>query len=196
MREHAGRPVPADPGLLDAHVEHSAHAEERLRCEDPPPEAAPEAAVLGPFPRQIEDARDLRAVTPVGVLAGDVGHLHQSLPEQVAQSSCLGHPLHDARDHRVPVCWRAREVLHAAGTLGGSRLVFSARDDKLLDDKRVRRLLRELRTPAVPHGFRSSFREWAAEETDHPREVVKAASAAMQPVSRSGVTPADVRHRP
>ena len=29
----------------------------------------------------------------------------------------------------------------------------------------------------VPHGFRSSFRDWAAEETDHPREVVEAALA-------------------
>ena len=28
---------------------------------------------------------------------------------------------------------------------------------------------------AVPHGFRSSFRDWVAEETNHPREVIKAA---------------------
>ena len=30
---------------------------------------------------------------------------------------------------------------------------------------------------AVPHGFRSSFRDWAAEETDHPRQVIEAALA-------------------
>ena len=30
---------------------------------------------------------------------------------------------------------------------------------------------------AVPRGFRSSFRDWAAEETDHPREVIEAALA-------------------
>ena len=29
----------------------------------------------------------------------------------------------------------------------------------------------------MPHGFRSSFRDWAAEETNHPREVVEAALA-------------------
>ena len=29
----------------------------------------------------------------------------------------------------------------------------------------------------MPHGFRSSFRDWAAEETDHLREVVDAALA-------------------
>ena len=27
----------------------------------------------------------------------------------------------------------------------------------------------------MPHGFRSSFRDWAGEETDHPREVIEAA---------------------
>ena len=30
---------------------------------------------------------------------------------------------------------------------------------------------------AVPHGFRSSLRDWAAEQTDHPREVIEAALA-------------------
>ena len=34
-----------------------------------------------------------------------------------------------------------------------------------------------LKIGAVPHGFRSSFRDWAAEETDHPREVAEAALA-------------------
>ena len=33
------------------------------------------------------------------------------------------------------------------------------------------------RIAAVAHGFRSSFRDWAAEETDHPGEVIKAALA-------------------
>ena len=38
-------------------------------------------------------------------------------------------------------------------------------------------MLSKLGIAAVPHGFRSSFRDWAAEETDHPREVVEAALA-------------------
>ncbi len=38
-------------------------------------------------------------------------------------------------------------------------------------------ILREQGTAAVPHGFRSSFRDWAAEETDHAREVIEAALA-------------------
>ena len=31
------------------------------------------------------------------------------------------------------------------------------------------------------HGFRSSFRDWAAERTDHPREVIEAALAHVVP---------------
>ena len=38
-------------------------------------------------------------------------------------------------------------------------------------------LLSELKIGAVPHGFRSSLRDWAAEEADHPREVIEAALA-------------------
>ena len=31
----------------------------------------------------------------------------------------------------------------------------------------------------MPHGFRFRFRDWSAEETDHPREVTEAALAHM-----------------
>ena len=40
-----------------------------------------------------------------------------------------------------------------------------------------RRLLRELENALVPHGFRSSFRNWAAECTEAPREVCEFALA-------------------
>ncbi len=82
------------------------------------------------------------------------------------------------REHRVPLCGRALEILKEARTIRpGSPLVFTGGDEKPIFDKRPRRLLRKLRIGAVPHGFRSSFRDWAAEETDHPREVVEAALA-------------------
>ena len=56
-------------------------------------------------------------------------------------------------------------------------LVFTHRDGRPLHDSQLRRLLRELGVAAVPHGFRSTFRDWAGEETDHPREVIEAALA-------------------
>ena len=83
------------------------------------------------------------------------------------------------REHRVPLCGRALEILDEARRLGGedSRLVFTRLNGRPLFEKRLRQLLQKHRIDAVPHGFRSSFRDWAAEETDHPREVVEAALA-------------------
>ena len=83
------------------------------------------------------------------------------------------------REHRVPLCGRALEILDTARTLGdcGSPIVFITERGKSLDEKRLCRLLEKHKIAAVPHGFRSSFRDWAAEETDHPREVVEAALA-------------------
>ena len=83
------------------------------------------------------------------------------------------------REHRVPLCGRAKEILAETRTLDGgtARLVFTRRDGKPLAEGALRHLLRRNEISAVPHGFRSSFRDWAAEETDHPREVVEAALA-------------------
>ena len=83
------------------------------------------------------------------------------------------------RRHRVPLCGRALEILEAAQALGEgtSPLVFTRQGGKPLEDKQLRKLLRDHGVAAVPHGFRSSFRDWAAEETDHPREVIEAALA-------------------
>jgi integrase len=38
-------------------------------------------------------------------------------------------------------------------------------------------VLRRMSVLAVPHGFRSTFRDWCAEQTDHPREVAEMALA-------------------
>ena len=45
----------------------------------------------------------------------------------------------------------------------------------------LRKILQHVRIPAVAHGFRSSFRDWADEETAHPREVIEAALAHVVP---------------
>ncbi len=83
------------------------------------------------------------------------------------------------REHRVPLCGRALEILAEARALdeGTARPVFAGEGGKPLRDPQLRQLVRQNGIGAVPHGFRSSFRDWAAEETDHPREVVEAALA-------------------
>ena len=82
------------------------------------------------------------------------------------------------RAHRVPLAARAVAMLDDARTrTGGHGLVFPSLRGKPLSDATLSKLVRELGIAAVPHGFRSSFRDWAAEQTNHPREVIEAALA-------------------
>ena len=83
------------------------------------------------------------------------------------------------REHRVPLSKRALEVLaQAAGLSDGSGLVFpGARKGRPLSHNTHSKLLRELGVGAVTHGFRSSFRDWAAEQTHTPHAVMEAALA-------------------
>ena len=82
------------------------------------------------------------------------------------------------REHRVPLSHRAVEILDDATSLrNGDGLVFPSPRGKPLSDMTLSKLLKEQRIAAVPHGFRSSFRDWASERTNHPREVIEAALA-------------------
>ena len=82
------------------------------------------------------------------------------------------------REHRVPLCGRAVEILDAARAIGaGTSLVFPMRSGKPIGMSTLPKMLEYQGIKAVPHGFRSSFRDWAAERTDHPREVIEAALA-------------------
>lgn len=87
------------------------------------------------------------------------------------------------REHRVPLCDRALEILAEARALeDSSGLIFpGTRKGKPLSDMTLTKLMRELGLNAVPHGFRSSFRDWAAECTNAPHAVMEAALAHTVP---------------
>jgi integrase len=67
--------------------------------------------------------------------------------------------------------------------MAGSNIVFPSPTGKELSDMALSQLMRgmrergELTVEAVPHGFRSTFRDWAAEQTAYPDEIRKAASS-------------------
>ena len=82
------------------------------------------------------------------------------------------------RDHRDPLSGRALAILHDVQTLtDGTGLVFPNPRRKPRSDATLSQLIKELRIAALPHGFRSSFRDWAAEQMNTAREVVEAALA-------------------
>ena len=79
--------------------------------------------------------------------------------------------------HRVPLSDAALALLDSVRPLGdGDGLIFPSPRGKMLSDSTVSKLLRENGIDAVPHGFRSSFRDWCA-ETGKPREIAEAALA-------------------
>lgn len=82
------------------------------------------------------------------------------------------------RLHRVPLSLAAVEVLKYAKRLAGeSDLVFPTPKDRPFSDMVFTQLLRRLEFKYTMHGFRSTFRDWAAEHTQYPREVCEAALA-------------------
>jgi len=83
------------------------------------------------------------------------------------------------RPHRVPLSPRCIAILKQAETMRqGDDLVFPGTiKDRPLSDSTLSKLLKELRLDAVPHGLRSSFRDWAGEQTNFPREVCEFALA-------------------
>ena len=81
------------------------------------------------------------------------------------------------RTHRVPLSTRALEVLAAAQELtDGSARLFPSPTGKALSNMTTSKLLTETGIDATTHGFRTSFRSWAA-ENGAAREVAEAALA-------------------
>ena len=82
------------------------------------------------------------------------------------------------KEHRVPLTAAARALLGQRGR--PEALVFASPNDptKLLSDMTLMATLRRMgRGDLTAHGFRSTFRDWAGETTNHPREVIEAALA-------------------
>jgi integrase len=94
-------------------------------------------------------------------------------------------------EHRVPLTADAVNLLRDLDRLHGFEIVFpSSRGGKLSDAalsacmKRIHAekggggfLDRRSNRPAVPHGLRSTFRDWVAERTEYPRDMAEIALA-------------------
>jgi integrase len=82
------------------------------------------------------------------------------------------------KEHRVALSERAVELLRSLPTEAGNDLVFIGGAGRGLPDKALTAVLRGIRdNGASVHGFRSTFRDWAAERTNFSREVCELALA-------------------
>lgn len=96
------------------------------------------------------------------------------------------------KEHRVPLPEAAVALLHDLPRMAGSEFVFWAARGGALSDMSISAVMRRMqeaavkrgdagyldpasKRPAVPHGLRSSFRDWAAERTSYPGEMAELA---------------------
>lgn len=81
------------------------------------------------------------------------------------------------KEHRVPLSTVAMALLRKLPRVEGSAYVFPGRTGGALSDMSLNKVVRDMKVDAVPHGFRSTFRDWAGEVTDYPRELAEQALA-------------------
>ncbi len=80
------------------------------------------------------------------------------------------------KEHRVPLSRAAIDLLKSVPRLD-TPYIFPSSKNGMLSDMTLSAILRRMNIEAVPHGFRSTFRDWAAEQTAYSREVAEQALA-------------------
>ena len=82
------------------------------------------------------------------------------------------------KEHRVPLTEQASNILKRLAEFRSSDLVFpSQKRGHPLSNMTMANVLKRMGEQITAHGFRSSFRTWASEETQHTHEVAEAALA-------------------
>jgi hypothetical protein len=81
------------------------------------------------------------------------------------------------REHRVPLAPAALRVIERQQHVRENDFVFPGPQRHGLSPMAIVKLLRRMGRDFTVHGFRATFRDWAAERTSYPREVAEAALA-------------------
>ncbi len=81
------------------------------------------------------------------------------------------------KEHRVPLSPRAVAIVREMIYLGGEFAFPAGQRTKALSNMAMLQLLDRMEVEVTVHGFRSSFRDWAAERTAFPHEVCEMALA-------------------
>lgn len=81
------------------------------------------------------------------------------------------------KEHRVPLSDAALTLLRGVPQMVGSTVAFAAPRGGKLSDMTLSAVMRRMGVPAVPHGFRSTFRDWAGERTHYPSDMAEMALA-------------------
>lgn len=123
-------------------------------------------------------ARALEFVILTAARSGEVrGATWSEIDLEDAMWRVPGDRMKAGKEHRVPLSDPALVLLRGLPRSAGTDLVFSAPRGGKLSDMALVAVTRRMAVAAVPHGFRSTFRDWCAESTNYPREVAEMALA-------------------
>ena len=88
-----------------------------------------------------------------------------------------GNRMKAGRQHQVPLCQRSLDLMLIAQSLDPDSQYLFSRGSKPLSSMAMLMMVRRMQAGLTVHGFRSSFRDWVYEETDHSPEVAEMALA-------------------
>jgi integrase len=140
-------------------------------------------AEMGSFMKRLHEAegmgaRALEFTILTAARSGEVrGATWGEINLEAAEWNVPGERMKARKHHRVPLSAAAVALLKALPRAAGCDLVFPATRGGQLSDMTLTAVLRRMGVEAVPHGFRSTFRDWASECTNYPRDAAEMALA-------------------
>lgn len=123
-------------------------------------------------------ARALEFAILTAARSGEVRGMKRSEVDEVSGAWVIPAERMKARkEHRIPLSDAARDLLKKLPVIDGNDYVFPAPRGGKLSDMALTAVMRRMGRSEVPHGFRSTFRDWAAERTNYPRDIAEMALA-------------------
>lgn len=123
-------------------------------------------------------ARALEFAALTAARSGEVrGAMWAEIDLEGALWTVPGERMKSGREHRVPLSPAALKLLRDLPRIEGTVYVFPSTRGGPLSDMSLTAVMRRMGVAAVPHGLRSTFRDWAAERTTYPSEMAEMALA-------------------
>ncbi len=171
-----------NPARWRGHLENILPARQKL---DRGHHAAMDYSSLPEFWRQLNDKELLsaRALEFLILTAGRAGDILNATWEQIDLEKGLwiisAKRMKAQRDHRVPLTSESLAILRPLYENRVSQFIFPGqKSGKPLSIMAMKMLIRRMKIKgASVHGFRSTFRDWAGDETNFAREIAEAALA-------------------
>jgi integrase len=168
---------PVNPALWKGHLENLLPTP---RPTDKHHEALPYTEIPN-FMTNLREAQNISALALEFTIlnASRTGEVLQASRTEIEGSvwTIPSHRMKAGRQHQVPLCQRSLDLILIAQSLDPESEYIFSRNGNPLSSMAMLMMVRRMKSGLTVHGFRSSFRDWVSEETDHSPEVAEMALA-------------------